>query len=161
MFHRLISRLTFANVIAMISLFVGLSGGVAYAAALAENSVTRRTIQNSAVNGPKVANKSLSEVDITGAAIDKLTYVTAAFTTAPQLGVPVRATASCPDGKNVVGGGGSVGADNNSFGYINTTYPSSRTSWTVEAQGFNENDRSRGAPGTVYAICAPARTTAP
>jgi len=155
MLHRLISRLTFANVIAMIALFVALSG-VAYAAALAENSVTRKTIQDSAVNGAKVADKSLSAADITGAAIDQLTYVkstVALFST----GQGKEETVACPAGTNLVGGGATTNDPDEAF--VNELGPSNagpRTIWTATGES--------AAPGqtmTVTAICAPARSTAP
>ena len=157
MLHRLISRLTFANVIAMIALFVALSG-VAYAAALAENSVTRKTIQNSAVNGPKVANKSLSAADITGAAIDQLTYVKSTVAL-PGNGTfnAKEETVACPAGTNLVGGGATTSDTDDAV--INELGPSNagpRTIWTATGES--------GQPGqtmTVTAICAPARSTAP
>ena len=61
---RLTDRLTYANVIATLALFVAL-GGSAYAAAqLPENSVGTRQLKNGAVTGAKVKEGSLTGTDI-------------------------------------------------------------------------------------------------
>jgi hypothetical protein len=69
--RRLRPKLTYANVISSICLFLLLAGGGAYAAAkLKANSVGTKQIKNNAVNGSKVADGSLNASDIGGAVND-------------------------------------------------------------------------------------------
>ncbi len=64
MLRRLRSRLSYANVVASLALFVAL-GGVSYAAVkLPKNSVGSRQIKHNAVTGSKVKNGSLTGADI-------------------------------------------------------------------------------------------------
>ena len=63
MLARLRSKLTYANVIASLALFVAL-GGVSWAAVtLPANSVGKRELKRNAVTGQKVANGSLKGAD--------------------------------------------------------------------------------------------------
>ena len=58
------ARLTFANVMSIIAVFIAL-GGVGYAAlTLPKNSVGTKQLKRNAVKGPKVANGSLTGLDI-------------------------------------------------------------------------------------------------
>lgn len=64
MFRRMRSRLTYANVVASLALFIAL-GGVSYAAiTLPKNSVGSKQIKASAVTGVKVKNSSLTGADV-------------------------------------------------------------------------------------------------
>lgn len=56
---RLRSRLTYANVIATLALFLALGGGAAYAASLGKNSVGSKQLKPGAVTGVKVKDGSL------------------------------------------------------------------------------------------------------
>jgi hypothetical protein len=67
--------------------------------------------------------------------------------------VPAVATASCPAGTIVLGGGASI--VDNQTGYVVDAYPTGKNAWV--AHFFGNNPTS----GTVYAICAPAASTAP
>ncbi len=61
-------RLTYANVVASLALFLAL-GGVSYAATqLASNSVGTAQLRSNAVTGPKVKNGSLTASDLTAGA---------------------------------------------------------------------------------------------
>jgi hypothetical protein len=61
--NKLRSRLTFANVVSMIALFIAL-GGTGYAAAkLPRNSVGTQQLKSNAVTGAKVKNGALSPAD--------------------------------------------------------------------------------------------------
>jgi hypothetical protein len=63
---RFLSRLTYANVVSTLCLFLLLGGGAAFAATkLAKNSVGTKQIKNSAVTGAKIKNGA-----VTGAKID-------------------------------------------------------------------------------------------
>src|SRR5262245_61371447 len=59
------SRLTYANIVSTLCLFLLLAGGAAYAAShLAKNSVGTKQIKKNAVTGAKVKNQSLTGRDI-------------------------------------------------------------------------------------------------
>ena len=59
-------RLSYANVVSTICLFVLLGGGAYAASKLPRNSVGTKQLKKNAVKGPKVANRSLTAVDIRG-----------------------------------------------------------------------------------------------
>jgi len=61
---RLRPRLTYANVIATLALFLALGGGAAYAASLGKNSVGTKQLKRNAVTGAKVKDGSLSAADL-------------------------------------------------------------------------------------------------
>jgi hypothetical protein len=66
MLRRVRSRLTYANVVASLALFIAL-GGVSYAAIkLPKNSVGSAQIKSNAVTGAKVKNRSLTAADFKG-----------------------------------------------------------------------------------------------
>src|SRR6187200_3208544 len=57
------SRLTFANVVSCIALFVALGSGAYAATQLPKNSVGSKQIKKNAVNSAKVKDRSLKAVD--------------------------------------------------------------------------------------------------
>ena len=59
MLAKLRSRLTFANVVSLLALFVALSGG-AYALTIPKNSVGTKQLKKNAVTGPKVKKGAIS-----------------------------------------------------------------------------------------------------
>ena len=64
MLERLRPRLTYANVIATLALFLALGGGAAFAAAsLGKNTVGAKQLKKNAVTGAKVKNGSLAAAD--------------------------------------------------------------------------------------------------
>jgi hypothetical protein len=64
MLERLRPRLTYANVIATLALFLALGGGAAFAAAtLGKNTVGTKQLKRNAVTGAKVKNGSLAAED--------------------------------------------------------------------------------------------------
>jgi hypothetical protein len=84
--NRIRPRLTFANVVSAIALFVALGGG-AYAVSIAKkNSVTSKSIKNgqvkgkdlakNAVNGAKVADNSLTGAEINESSVGKVPSAT-------------------------------------------------------------------------------------
>lgn len=107
---------------------------------------------DSATNATNATNATTAGA----AAISKVTYVANTVpvntTAGPTTGIS--ATASCPSGTVVLGGGASV-ADN-AGGFVNASFPAGKTGWT--AVFF---DNSAATTGTVTAICAPAASTAP
>jgi hypothetical protein len=62
MFSRLLSRLTYANVIASLALFMAMSG-TGYALSLPKASVGAKQLKRGAVTAKKVKNGSLLEMD--------------------------------------------------------------------------------------------------
>ena len=165
-------RISYSNVTASIALFVAL-GGTGYAATklparsvgsiqLKANAVTKAKIASGAVDGSKVRDGSLSGADIAGGKLPaavtadmlaRLQRVSTAATNdpAPAGSFSVKgATAACPAGTFVVGGGASLGDQNAQI--VNDSYPSDSTTWTAHVANF--------APTTpafnVYAICVRA-----
>jgi hypothetical protein len=66
MLVRLRSRLTYANVMATIGVFLALGGGAYAAIKLPTNSVGPRQLQKNSVTGTKVKNGSLTAADLAG-----------------------------------------------------------------------------------------------
>lgn len=144
-----------------------------------KGAVTKGKLAARAVDGSKVVPGSLTGRDIragslTGANIDvatlgkvpsaatadsapiaKVQIVTAFGTSQPggSAGQIASATATCPPGMFVTGGGTRLGDETSQA--VNDGYPSANNAWTSDV--FN------GGPGsptfTVYAICAPAAAT--
>ena len=129
-------RLTFANVVACIALFVALGSGAYAATQLPKNSVGSKQIKKNAVNSAKVKDRSLQAVDFkegqlpagpqgpqgpkgdTGAA--GATSVVARRTVEPGIGTGTQATttADCEAGEHLVGGGaGFVNSTTNAYDF--------------------------------------------
>jgi uncharacterized iron-regulated membrane protein len=178
-------RATYANVTATLALFVALGGGAYAATALPANSVGLKQIKkdavvtakikNNAVKGSKVLDNTLTGADINesslakvpsaaladttsrAAAVDKVTYKTAAGTAAASSAANA-VTATCDSGEHVVGGG--VKLDSPGIGLVNDSYPdASGTAWTAHVG--NASNGSSAAPFnfTVYAICTAVTST--
>jgi hypothetical protein len=88
--------------------------------------------------------------------IGSLQYVVVTHTFSGGGSTPESATATCPSGLNVTGGGARVSDEPND--YVNDSYPEGRTGWT--ANGVHSS-ATTGPTMTVTAICAPAATTGP
>ena len=158
-----------ALIVALVALFISI-GGVGYAAAtigsaqIKNNSIRGKDIRNSTITGKDVKNNSLSGADILESKLGKVPSASSADSarlsgvqivtangTAPGAGTPATATATCPAGTKVVGGGGQVADPNNEF--VNDMWPSSATAYTVRV--FNTS--GGGDLGFIaYAICAPS-----
>src|SRR3954451_13753653 len=156
-----------ALAISLLALFVSL-GGVGYAAAtigsaqIKNNSIRGKDIRNSTITGKDVKNNSLTGSDVRESRLGKVPSATSADTaklsgvqivtangTAPADGSAGTATATCPAGTKVVGGGGQVASPNDEN--VIDMWPSSPTQYTVRV--FDSN----GQGGfTAYAICAPS-----
>jgi hypothetical protein len=61
---KLKERLTFANVVSVLALFIALGGGAYAASRIPKNSVGTRQLKNNSVNSAKVADQSLTGSDI-------------------------------------------------------------------------------------------------
>jgi hypothetical protein len=185
MLSKLLSRLSYANVVSTLALFLAL-GGVSYAAVrLPANSVGTRQLKRNAVTGVKIKNRAVKSSKIganavtgfniaesTLAAVPEATHAASADSAtssplarldyvsktidAPATFLPATTTVSCPAGLNIVGGGASVSDSNNA--YVNDSAPINRTTWQATVYPYS------GAPAatmTVYAICAPAASLTP
>jgi hypothetical protein len=65
-------KLTYANVISTLCLFMLLGGGAYAATQLPKNSVGTKQLKNSAVTGKKIKNKSIGTAELTPAAVSSL-----------------------------------------------------------------------------------------
>jgi hypothetical protein len=134
---------------------------------IAPHSLTGSKVVPGSLTGADIAPQSLTGANINlsalgkvpsaatadSAAIAKVEVITASGTSAPAAytGSNVAAaTATCPSGLVVLGGGVHVSDETDQS--INDSYPNGSNAWTADV--FN------GGPGTptftVYAICAPA-----
>jgi hypothetical protein len=64
--RRRFGRLTYANVMATVAVFIALGGGAYAATQVKKNSVGTKQLKNNAVTGAKVKDGSLSAIDISG-----------------------------------------------------------------------------------------------
>lgn len=149
-------RLTYANVVASLALFIALGGGAYAAAKLPADSVGTTQLRDNAVISSKVLDGSLLARDfkageLPGGGVRGHEVVYAGSASGP--GVDKDAEAVCPSGKKVTGGGGLVtGA---SGAAITTSAPGAvpnPTSWYVEAHQFERSDVSWTV--YAYAVCA-------
>jgi hypothetical protein len=118
-------------------------------------TVPRATHASSADTATSATNATnATDATTAGSApIAKLTYATATFSV-PNDGTAATGTASCPAGTDVTGGGANI--DDPSGGTLVGTFPAGKTGWSAVYTDFAQT-----ATGTVYAICAPAASTAP
>jgi hypothetical protein len=175
-------RLTYANVMATVALFIALGGGAYAATALPANSVGSKQlkksavvsgkIKNNAINRSKVLDNSLTGADIKESSVAKVPLATVADTathaaasaaldkatyktaagTAAASSAANVATATCDAGQHVVGGG--VKLDNPGIGVVNDSYPdSSNTAWTAHVGNGSSGSSAAPFNFTVYAIC--------
>ncbi len=167
---RIMKAFSFSNVVAFVALFVALGGSV-YAA----GKISGTQIKSGSVPGNRIKPKSLSAKQIkpgslTGAQIkaeslggtqineSTLTGVSASSIASVQYAVATvplsftsptgtTATAICPPGTYVIGGGATV--SNEEGGYVNDSGPiAARTGWTATGFAFGG-----GVSMTVTAIC--------
>jgi hypothetical protein len=160
-----------ALVISLVALFLSL-GGVGYAAVtitgknVKNSSLTGKDVKNSSLTGKDVKNDSLTGSDVRESGLGKVPSAAAADAagsaniaavqivtaagTAPASGAPATATATCPAGLKVVGGGAQVGDPVNAF--VNDLWPSSATAFSARVISSGGTDQAF----TVYANCASA-----
>jgi hypothetical protein len=165
-------RPTYANLTATLALFVALGGGAYAATALPANSVgpsqlkrnavVAAKIKDNAVRGADIRESSLAKVPTakvadTAAAVDKVTYKTAAGTAAAS-SAATAATATCDGGQHVLGGG--VKLDPPGIGVVNDSYPdTNNTAWTAHVGNASNGSSAATLNFTVYAICTTVTTT--
>jgi hypothetical protein len=163
-------HLTFANVVAVMALFLALGGGAYAALKVKANSVGTKQLKDNAVTGDKVKDGSLLKGDFGSGQLPQgprgpagpvsLVIVRGADVSVGN-NAQAGANAECPAGQSATGGGvsfdGGVGAD------VNESYPvdgpDSDTlpddAWQVHA------NNTTGSPKNVraYVICAEATST--
>jgi hypothetical protein len=162
---------TFSNVIACIALFAALGGSV-YAAGkingkqikrnslpgnrIKPKSVKPNRIKPKSLTGRQVKPRSLTDTQINQQTLDEISAASLANVhyesveiLLPNDGRPAtRATANCPAGTNVIGGGATVSNDE---GRINENGPTGlRTGWTATGFAWFSSTTTM----TVTAICA-------
>jgi len=144
-----------------------LAAGSVGATQLHAGAVTASKLANGAVTGAKVVRGSLTGADINlttlgqvpaaafaqAADVARLVTVQVAATAVANAPAATSASAVCPAGLDVVGGGASLSDEANEF--INDTFPSGTNTWTVHVFAGSNG----GTAFTVYAICAPAAAT--
>jgi len=64
------AKLTYANVMATVAVFLALGGGAIAATHLGKNVIGRKQIKNNAVNGAKVQDQSLTAADISPSSLN-------------------------------------------------------------------------------------------
>jgi hypothetical protein len=164
-------------VVAVIALVVAASGTAVAASKLVsgdslikKNSLSGNRLRDGSVIGSKIKLSSLGTVPsaqnavnatnatnattASAASISKVTYVAVPVAIPVSTGPATSASAACPSGTNVVGGGASI-ADTLG-GIVDDSYPSAKAGWVADF-----TDVSQATTGTVTAICAPAAATAP
>jgi hypothetical protein len=169
MFTALRTRMSYANVIATIALFVAL-GGSSYAALqlprnsvgpkqlkknavtsvkIKRNAVTTAKIKANAVTGSKINESTLGEIPA-AAALSNLDYNSATVPNPPTTSTPTVTTVSCDPGKSVVGGG--IRVDDRANQFIIDSYPRGTDGW----EGTVANFGGATPNATVIVICTSA-----
>jgi hypothetical protein len=178
-------RLTFANLISFLALFVALSAGAYAATSLPANSVgalqlkanavtarkiaadavTRGKIAAHAVTGAQVAPGSLTGTDINITSLGKVPSAAVADSASVARIKTVTATGTAVGGAGVTATatcdpgltvvGGGAKLGNEDNQLVNDSYPSGSTGWTVDVFA----SPSGGGAFSVYAICATAAST--
>ena len=153
------ARLTYANVMATLALFIALGGSGYAAITLPTNSVGVQQLKRNAVNGLKVKDNSLTGADINEATLSlpaapgtSVTYKTATAT-APASSAANTATAACDASQKLIGGG--VKLDPPGIGVVNDSFPdANNTAWTARIGNATNGNTARPLSFTVYALCS-------
>lgn len=111
------SKLTFANVVALLALFVAL-GGSAYAIHLGKNAVKTRNIKNGAVTEAKLAPGAVSASKLAPGAVKSPSVVVRLDSKSLNDGSNALPTAVCQPGEVAVGGGGYTAAAGSDIQFV-------------------------------------------
>jgi hypothetical protein len=158
-------RLTFANVVALLALFIAL-GGSAYAVHLGKNAVKTRNIRNGAVVESKLADRAVTKAKIAPGAVGtgSLGDIVERATTKPlPEGGTALVTATCIPGETLIGGSGTVDTSNSSDIVVTGVSPTradgstlppgeAPTGWTVLANNYLGGTTTPAA-ASAYALC--------
>jgi hypothetical protein len=159
MFKRMRPRITFSNVIAIMALFFAL-GGTVYAAAkingkqIKSNSIPGNRVKKNSLTSKQIKDKTLKAVG-SAAALNNVTYQTQSAALPAGGTSLVTATATCPAGLKLLGGGGTLGRPDLNF--IQDVGPVGNNAYRVTA--FPDP----GTPDTLTAtaICTSVSSTTP
>ncbi len=159
-----------AMVVAMLALFVSL-GGVSYAATkLAKNSVGARQIKNKAIGTAKIKNNAVTSTKVRNGTLRTadfqpgvLPVVSDGISGYEQVtaGAPAssetsqNATATCPPGKVVIGGGARIFMGEGKV-VLDESYPNSPTTYYAETRAVGEAPAAVNHGLNIVAICADA-----
>jgi hypothetical protein len=170
MFTALRTRISYANVVATIALFIAL-GGTSYAALqlprnsvgpkqLKKNAVTAAKIKRNAVITAKIKSNAVTGSKINEATLEKIPQAAAAdalsnfdynsATVANPAGANTVGAVSCDPGQRVVGGG--IKVDDVANQFIIDSYPRGTDGW----QGTVGNAGGSAPNFTVIVICTSA-----
>jgi hypothetical protein len=111
------SKLTFANVVALLALFLAL-GGSAYAIHLGKNAVKTKNIKDGAVTEAKIANAAITASKLAAGAVKTPSVVVRVASKPLNDGTNATPTAVCHPGEVAVGGGALTSNDGNGSGDI-------------------------------------------
>jgi hypothetical protein len=127
--------------------------GTITGAQIKAGSISGTQVQQGSLGAPQINQASLT--GISAANIHTVQYVTSTVTLVPEAQTGTAATATCPSGMKVIGGGATL--SNKEFGSILESAPNSeRSGWY--ANGFLI--REVGVSMTVTAICTPVAAPA-
>ena len=164
-------RLTYANVVATLALFIAIGGASAFAASqlgkntvgskqLKNNAVTTAKIKKEAITAAKVKKGTLTGKQVNGstltgvsaASLGTVQYVSAVVTITPGPGGTI-GTATCPAGQKAIGGGATVSDPKVAF--VNESAATSdRNGWLANAFILGAGSSTL----TVTASCTPVKT---
>jgi hypothetical protein len=161
------SKLTFANVVALLALFIAL-GGSAYAIHLGKNAVKSRNIKNGAVTEAKLAEGAVDATKLSPGAVGAGSIGAIVLRTAtvplPDGSGPIT-VAHCKPGEMLLGGTGRVNASGSSDVAVEGIVPSNpdgsavvdgeslRPGSGLYAQFHNFPGSTGGSFGSVSAFC--------
>lgn len=155
------SRMSYANVISTICLFLLLAGGTAYAL-----TITSAQIKNGTIKSIDVKNNNLGVIDLSAAAEASLRQSPVSYVSVGGFSVLATSQASgivsCPAGKVPVGGGANVSggyADqtvlNGSFPYDSADADTIPDQWVV----WVNNGSATSKTFTVFVACMKSSAT--
>lgn len=146
--QKLSSRLTYANTMSTIAVFLSLAGATAFAATtLKRNSVGARQLKKNAVTGVKVKNGSLTGADVNASTLGKVPAAQSADSAA------VAASIAPPEAVHVVGAAGEPALD--------TQWSASSIRFYLDRAGFvhleGEAFNGDNTAGTIFTLPAGLR----
>lgn len=161
MLSALLDRLSYANVMATVAVFLALGGG-AYAAAringstIKDRSIPAAKLKKNAVGASEINESSLRGV-ASASGLARLDYNSASFASPPGPGnAPPPSTlgaVSCDAGQRALGGG--VRASDTVTQTVDDSYPRGTDGWEAHVSNFGSAQQSF----TVFVICTSADAT--
>jgi len=163
-------KLSFANVMSVLALFLALGGTAIAASQIGKNTVGSKQLKNNAVTTAKIKKEAITAAKVkkgtltgkqvngstltgvSAASLGTVQYASSVVTITPGPGGTI-GTATCPSGQKVIGGGATVSDPKVAF--VNEAAPSpDRNAWLANAFILGSGSSSL----TVTAICTPVKT---